>query len=104
MARNEKFDLSQRQSNWFDSDFFFRAACVSNKKKNRFSCTTRLKTRHKLEKHRKALFSTELHWEIFCCIITSFDYIARIEDGGESIAKIPVRSDPESDPGFVKGQ
>ena len=34
VARNKKFDLSQRQSNWFDSDFFFRAACVSNKKKS----------------------------------------------------------------------
>ena len=54
-------------------------------KKDRLSCTTtRLKLHHKLQKHRKELFSTELHWEIFSCI-TSFDYIDRIDDGGESI-------------------
>ena len=50
-----------------------RAACVTNNKKNRFSCITRLKIHHQLENHRKELFSTELHWEIFCCI-TSYDY------------------------------
>ena len=58
--------------NRFDSDFFFRAACVTNKK-NRFSCITRLKIHHQLENYRIELFSTELHWEIFCCI-TSYDY------------------------------
>ena len=56
-------------------------------KKNRFSCITRLKIHHQLENHRTELFSTELHWEIFCCI-TSYDEAwsrdsARIEDGGE---------------------
>ena len=69
-----------------------RAACLTNNKKNRFSCITRLRIHHQLENHRKELFSTELHWEIFCCI-TSYDYnskkrigqrdITRIEDGGE---------------------
>ena len=42
-------------------------------KKNRFSCITRLKIHHQLENHRKELFSTELQWEIFCCI-TSYHY------------------------------
>ena len=37
-------------------------------KKNRFSCITRLKIQHQLENQHKELFSTELHWEIFCCI------------------------------------
>ena len=43
-----------------------------------------------LENHRKELFSRELHWEIFCCIISYSQLkeawsrdIARIEDGGE---------------------
>ena len=35
---------------------------------NRFSCITRLKIHHQLENHREELFSTELHWEILCCI------------------------------------
>ena len=52
-------------------------------KKDRSSCTTRLKFHHKLEKNRNELFSTELHSEIFSCI-TSFDYIARVDDGGGS--------------------
>ena len=38
------------------------------KKKNHFSCIIRLKIHHQLENHRKELFSTEVHWEIFCCI------------------------------------
>ena len=56
------------------------------------SCITRLKIHHQLENHRKELFSTELHREIFCCI-TSYHYnfqkqawscdIARIKDGRE---------------------
>ena len=54
------------------SDFFFRAACVSNKK-SCFSCITRVNIHLQLENHRKELFSPELHWEIFCCI-TSCDY------------------------------
>ena len=33
VARNKKVEFSQRQSNRFDSDFFFRAACVTNTKK-----------------------------------------------------------------------
>ena len=44
---------------------------------------------HQLENPCKELFSTELHWEIFCCI-TSYDYNSkkrlghlRIEDGRE---------------------
>ena len=77
-----------------------RAACVTNNKKNRFSCITRLKIHHQLENHRKELFSTELHWEIFCCI-TSYDYnfqketwsrdIAQIEDGGERFKYLSLR-------------
>ena len=55
-----------------DRLFFFRAACVSNKK-NCFSCITSLKIHHQLENHRKELFSSKLHWEIFCCI-NSCDY------------------------------
>ena len=51
---------------------FFRATCVSNKK-NCFSCITSLKIHHQLENHRKELFSSKLHWEIFCCI-NSCDY------------------------------
>ena len=61
-------------------------------KKNRFSCITRLKVHHQIENHCKELFSTELHWEIFCCI-PSYHYnfqkqawscdIARIKDGRE---------------------
>ena len=39
----------------------------------RFSCITRLKIHHQLENQCKELFSTELHWEIFCCI-TSYDH------------------------------
>ena len=40
----------------------------------RFSCITiRLKIHHQLENHHKELFSTELYWEIFCCI-TSNEY------------------------------
>ena len=56
---------------------------------NRFSCITRLNIHHKLENHRKELFSTELHWEIFGCITSYFQKeawsrdIARLEDGGE---------------------
>ena len=46
---------------------------VSLIKKKSISCTTRLNIHHKLENHRKELFSTELHWEIFCCI-ASYDY------------------------------
>ena len=38
-----------------------------------FSCITRLKIHHQLENQCKELFSTELHWEIFCCI-TSYDH------------------------------
>ena len=34
----------------------------------RFSCITRLEIHHQLENQCKELFSTELHWEIFCCI------------------------------------
>ena len=49
------------------SDSFFRAACVSNKK-NCFSCITSLKIHHQPESHRKELFSSKLHGEIFCCI------------------------------------
>ena len=45
-------------------------------KNNRLSCITRLKIHHQLENHRKELFSTELHWEIFCGI-TSYDYNSR---------------------------
>ena len=37
---------------------------------NRFSCITRLNIHHQLENHHEELFSTELHWEVFCCIIT----------------------------------
>ena len=83
LARNNKSEFSQHKSNRFDSDFLFRAACVTNKK-NRFSCIARLKIHYQLENRRKQLFSTELvlHWEIFCCT-TSYDYIARIEDGEE---------------------
>ena len=67
--RSLTYDWSRHvwTSNWFDSDFFFRAACVTTKK-NRFSCITRLKIQHQLENQHKELFSTELHWEIFCCI------------------------------------
>ena len=50
-----------------DGIFGFRAACVSNKK-NCFSCITSLKIHHQLENHRKELFSSKLHGEIFCCI------------------------------------
>ena len=65
---------------------------TSPEKKNRFSCITRLNIHHQLENHRKEVFSTKLHWKIFCCI-TAYDYsfqkeswscdIARIEDGRE---------------------
>ena len=55
-----------------DRIFFFPAACVSNKK-NCFSCITSLKIHHQLENHHKELFSSKLHWEIFCCI-NSCDY------------------------------
>ena len=41
---------------------------VSPLKRNRLSCITRLNIHHQLENHPKELFSTELHWEIFCCI------------------------------------
>ena len=47
--------------------------CLPSNIKNRFSCIARLKIHQQLENHRKELFSTELHWEIFCCI-TSYDY------------------------------
>ena len=57
VARNKKSEFSQHEPNGFDSDFFFRAACI-----------TRLRIYHQLENHRKELFSTELQWEIFCCI------------------------------------
>ena len=50
-----------------DRIFFFRATCVSNKK-NCFSCITSLQIHHQLENHRKELFSSKLHGEIFCCI------------------------------------
>ena len=56
---------------------------------NRFSCITRLNIHRQLENHHKELFSTELHWEIFCCKNYNFQKearsrdIARIEDGGE---------------------
>ena len=49
-------------------------------KKYRFSCITRLKIHHKLENHRKELFSTELHWEIFYCI-SSYDYNSKTRLG-----------------------
>ena len=65
---------------------------VSLIKKNHLTCISRLKIHHQLENHRKELFSTELHWEIFCCI-TSYDHnfqreawscdIAQIKDRGE---------------------
>ena len=68
--------------------------------KNHFSCITRLKTHQQPENHRKELFSTELHWEIFCCI-TSYDYnfqketwsrdIAQSEDGGERFKYLSLR-------------
>ena len=41
---------------------------VSLLKRNRFSCIIKLSIHHQLENHRKELFSTELHWEIFCYI------------------------------------
>ena len=73
---------------------------VSLIKNNRFSCITRLKIQHQLKNHHKQLFSTELHWEIFC-YITSYDYnfqketwsrdIAQIEDGGERFKYISLR-------------
>ena len=53
--------------------FSFEPPVLLIEKKNCLSCTTRLKIHHQLENHRKELFSTELHWEIFCCI-TSYDY------------------------------
>ena len=57
--------VQARLGNWFDSDFFFRAACVTTcNKKSRFSCITGLRVHHQHENHRKELFSTELHQEI----------------------------------------
>ena len=65
---------------------------MSLTKKNHLTCISRLKIHHQLENQCKELFSTELHWEIFCCI-TSYDYnfqreawscdIAQIKDSGE---------------------
>ena len=80
VARNKKSEFSQHKSNWFDLDFFFRAACVTNKKRNHFSSITRLKIHHQLENHRKELFSTELCWEIFCCI-NSYDFNSKTRLG-----------------------
>ena len=59
------------------------------KKKNRLSCITRLKIHHQLENHRKELFSTELPWEIFCCI-TSYDYNSKRRLGHETSPELKM--------------
>ena len=73
VALNKKSKFSQHKSNQFNSDFSSEPPVSLTKKKNHFSCITRLKIHHQLENHCKELFSTELHWEIFCCI-TSYNY------------------------------
>ena len=82
LMQNYYFVKSCFNNDTCGSDFFFRAACVTNKK-NRFPCITRLKIHHQLENHRKELSSTELHWEIFCCI-TSYDYNSKTSLGHET--------------------
>ena len=44
---------------------FLRAASVTNKK-NCFLYITRIKIHHQLVDPSKELFSTEVHWKIFC--------------------------------------
>ena len=78
--QNYYFERSCFNNDTGGSDFFFRAACVTNKEKNRFSCISRLKIPYQLENHRKELFSTELLWKIFHCI-TSYDYNSKTRLG-----------------------
>ena len=65
-----------------------QVACIFSseplvKKKNRFSSITRLNIHHQLENHRKVLFSTELLWQIICCIALH-DYNSEIGLGYET--------------------
>ena len=76
---NYYFAKSSFNDNTGGWDFFSRTACVTNKK-NRFSCVTRIKIHYQLENHRKDLFSTELHYTIFCCT-TSYDYNSKTRLG-----------------------
>ena len=76
MAWNKKSEFLQQESNLRLGStriFLPSSLCRVTNKKNRFSCITRLKIHHQLESHRTELFSTKLHWEIFCCI-SSYDY------------------------------
>ena len=73
VARNKKAEFSQHESNRFDSDFFFRAACVTNTKKIVYHVSPGLKFTISLKIIAKNYFQlTKLHWKIFCCI-TSYD-------------------------------
>ena len=72
MTRSDTFGLVTGSTWIFSSE----PPVLLIKKNNRLSCITRLKIHHQLENHRKELFSTELHWEIFCGI-TSYDYNSR---------------------------
>ena len=52
LVQNHYFEKSCSNNHTGGSDFFFRAACVTNKK-NRFSYITRLKIHHQIENHRE---------------------------------------------------
>ena len=67
VARSKKYEFSplNLSPTELDSNFFFRAACI-----------TRLRIDNQLENHRKELFPTELQWEIFCCITSPESNIA----------------------------
>ena len=60
MTNQDTFGLVTGSTRIFSS-----SACVTNKK-NCFLYITRIKIHHQLVDPRKELFSTELHWEIFC--------------------------------------
>ena len=51
-VQNHYFEKSCSNNDTGGSEFFFRVACVTNKK-NRFSYITRLKIHHQIENYRK---------------------------------------------------
>ena len=75
IARNTKSEFSQHKSNWFNSDFFFQAACVTNKKKIVSHVSPGLKFTISLKIIATNYFQLNCTGKFFCCI-TLYNYIA----------------------------
>ena len=86
MTSSDTFGLVTGSTRIFSSE---PPGLLIYKKKHRLSCITRLKIHLQLENHRKELFSTELQWEISCCI-TSYDYNSKRRLGHVTSPKLKM--------------